>query len=148
MDYRTYNLDESLGYIMSRAARALLNRLNRNFVEAGHDVTAEQWRILVHLWHQDGQRQQQLADTICQDKTSTTRLINGLEKRNLVVRIPDTIDRRQKLIYLTPKGKELQKDLIRLAQKTLDEAQQGIEPAHIDICKNVLQRVYRNLSNS
>ena len=64
------------------------------------------------------------------------------------MRIPDTIDRRQKLIYLTPKGKVLQKDLIRLAQKTLDEAQQGIEPAHIDICKNVLQKVYRNLSNS
>ncbi|MBI1928890.1 MarR family transcriptional regulator, partial [Candidatus Poribacteria bacterium] len=93
MDYRTYNLDESLGYIVNRAARAVLNRLNRNFAEAGHDATAEQWRILVHLWHQDGQRQQQLADIICQDKTSITRLINGLEKRNLVVRIPDTIDR-------------------------------------------------------
>jgi len=143
-----YNLEGSLGYLVGRAQRALVNRLNRNFAEAGHDVTAEQWAMLLHLWQQDGQGQQQLADCACKDKTSVTRLIDGLEKRNLVLRVADQNDRRNNLIYLTNKGKTLQKELIALAQKTLAEAQQEISPTQLKICKNALRQVYQNLSET
>ncbi len=143
-----YNLEASLGYLVGRAQRALVNRLNRNFAEAGHDVTAEQWAMLLHLWQQDGQGQQQLADGACKDKTSVTRLIDGLEKRNLVLRVADQNDRRNNLIYLTNKGKALQKELIALAQKTVAEAQQEIKPEHLRICKNTLVKVYQNLSET
>ncbi len=78
---------------------------------------------------------------------SVTRLIDGLEKRNLVVRTPDKVDRRQKFIYLTNKGKEFQQELLHIVEKTLDEAQQNI-PAHdMAICKKVLCRVYENLTD-
>jgi DNA-binding MarR family transcriptional regulator len=146
MKLADYNLDESLGYLIGRTQRALVNRLNRNFAEAGHDVTAEQWAMLLHLWQQDGQGQQQLADCACKDKTSVTRLIDGLEKRNLVLRVADQNDRRNNLIYLTNKGKALQKELITLVQKTLTEAQQEIKPEHLRICKSTLVKVYQNLS--
>jgi len=143
-----YNLEASLGYLVGRAQRALVNRLNRNFAEAGHDVTAEQWAMLLHLWQQDGQGQQQLADCACKDKTGVTRLIDGLEKRNLVLRVADQNDRRNNLIYLTNKGKTLQKELIAVAQQTLAEAQQEISSAQLKSCKNVLRQIYQNLSET
>ena len=146
--YQDYNLEDSLGYLANRAARSLVNRLNHNFAEAGHDVTAEQWGLLLELWHQDGQCQQHLANNAGKDKTSIIRLIDGLEKRNLVVRIPCQIDRRHKLIYLTNRGKALQKELIPLVQKTLSEAQRDVAPKQMDNCKDVLQKIYRNLCNS
>jgi DNA-binding MarR family transcriptional regulator len=143
-----YDLEESLGYLASRAARALTNRLNRNFAAAGYDVTVEQWCILMQLWRQDGQRQQYLADNACKDKTSVTRLIDGLEKRNLVARVVDRVDRRQKFVYLTHRGRALQKELIPLVKKTLNEAQQGVDAKRIDDCKQTLREVYLNLAES
>jgi DNA-binding MarR family transcriptional regulator len=143
-----YNLEEPLGYLIGRAHRVLVNRLNRNFAEAGYDVTAEQWGMLRHLWEQDGQGQQQLAACACKDKTSITRLIDGLEKRHLVLRVADQNDRRNNLIYLTGKGKALQKALIVVVKKTLAESQQGLKPEHLKICKNTLRKVYQNLSEA
>lgn len=140
-----YKLENSLGYIMGRAARGLGARLNRNFAEAGYDVTCEQWGVLINLWRKNGQSQHELTATACKDKTSVTRLIDGLEKRNLVVRTPDKVDRRQKLIYLTNQGKKFQKELLHIVEKTLDEAQQNIPARDMETCKKVLTRVYENL---
>ncbi len=141
-----YHLEESLGYIVGRAGRAMANRLNHNFEKAGHNVTCEQWAVLMNLWQKNGQSQKDLAGVTCKDKTSITRLIDGLEKRNLVVRIPNSQDGRLKLIYLTNKGKELQQELLRVVQQMLKEAQQGIRIKDMTICKNVLRKVARNLS--
>lgn len=142
-----YKSENSLGYLVGRAGRSIGVRLNRNFTEAGYDVTCEQWVLLANLWRSNGQSQQELAGISCKDKTSVTRLIDGLEKRNLVVRTPDKVDRRQKLIYLTNKGKEFQQELLHIVEKTLNEAQHNISAHDMDICKKVLCRVYENLTD-
>jgi len=144
MSLQKYILEESLGYMMGRAARSIGTRLNRNFTEAGYDVTCEQWSVLVNLWQTNGQSQQDLAGTTCKDKTSMTRLIDNMEKHNLVVRIPSKTDRRQKLIYLTKKGRDLQEKLVKIVHKTLKDAQKGVSARDITRCKNVLARVYEN----
>ncbi len=122
--------------------------MNRSFAEAGHDVTSEQWRILGCLWRRDGQRQQDLANVVHKDKTSITRIIDGMEKRDLVVRIPDKLDRRQKLIYLTDKGKRLREALMQIVQRISFKAQQGINPEHLDVFRDVLTTIHGNLSES
>ena len=83
-----YNIEASLGSIVRRAERAMINRLNQKFNSSGYDITTEQYRVLVTLWNNDGQKQQELAEATYKNKTTLTRLINNLEKRNLVVRVP------------------------------------------------------------
>jgi len=146
MKNKDYKLEDSLGYVVGRAARSLGTRLNRNFADAGYDVTCEQWGVLVNLWNRNGQTQQELASMTCKDKTSMTRLIDGLEKRKIVVRTPDQVDRRQKHIYLTDKGKAFQQELLKIVQKTLAEAQSNINTKDMAVCKKVLGRVYENLT--
>ncbi len=145
MPQMKYNIEGSLGSIVRRAERALINKLNQYFKKNGYDVTTEQYRVLISLWNKDGQNQQELAEATFKNKTSITRLINGLEKKNLVVRIPDRTDHRNKLIYLTKKGKELPKVLAGLAKKTLKQAQAGIPEDEIETCKKVLCRVIQNI---
>ena len=144
---RAYKLEDSIGYIMGRAARSLGTRLNRNFTVSGYDVTCEQWAVLVNLWRRNGQSQQELAGVTCKDKTSMTRLIHGMEKRRLVVRTPDKLDRRQKFIFLTASGKKFQQELLLIVEKTLKEAQQSIREKDMMTCKKVLKQVYDNLSD-
>ena len=144
MPYHKYILEESLGYAMGRATRALGALVNRNFARAGYDVTCEQWSVLVNLGKKNGQSQQELASLICKDKTSVTRLIDNMEKHSLVVRIPDKTDRRQKLIYLTKKGRDLQEKLLVVIFNTQMEAQKSIKINEIEICKSVLNHIYEN----
>ena len=79
------------------------------------------------------------------DKTATTRWIDFLEAKDLVVRIPDKADRQQKLIYLTKKGREMVGELMQIVWKTEEDALRGIEPQKIAICKEVLKQVRGNL---
>lgn len=139
------NIEESLSYLINRVSRAFSFCLNRRFAAAGYDVTVEQWRVLVQLWREDGQCQKTLACAVCKDKTSLTRLIDGLEKRNLIVRVPHQLDRRLKLIYLTARGKELKSKLLDLALIAMKDAQQDIDEQDLVICKRVLESVYGNI---
>lgn len=141
-----YNIDESFGTIVHWAERALINRLNHNFRAGGMDITTEQWRLLANVWNLEGQNQQELAAVTRKDKTGITRIIKGLEKRDLVVRIPDRTDSRINLLYLTRKGRESIERLIRMASRTLEEAKANIPEDEIRICEKVLRRVTRNLS--
>ncbi|MCP4199702.1 MAG: MarR family transcriptional regulator [Proteobacteria bacterium] len=138
------DLDDSIGQLLGRTTRAMAAAMQSSFAKAGYDVTVEQWVILVNLWRLNGQFQKQLAENTYKDKASVTRLVNGLEKRNLVVRIPDEADQRHNRIYLTNKGKALQNELISLAKKTNTITSRGIEEQHLQIFKAVLIQLHAN----
>ena len=143
-----YNPNSSLGYYIDNAAKTLRARLNRKFLEAGHDVTAEQWKILAQLWQEDGLMQHELATRTAKNKVSTTLLIDGLEKRGLVTREQDENDRRVKRIHLTDQGISLQRELTEIGKENVAVAQEGISDAEIEACISVLQRVLNNARDS
>lgn len=138
-------LSEAVGYLVNRAALCMVNNLTRNFSQAGFDVTPEQWRVLLSLWERDGQNQQELCAATGKSKTSITRLIHGMERRNLVLRVPDRQDRRHNLVYLTNLGKSLEHQLREVTLLTRDQALNGIAPADLETCKRVLRQIIANL---
>lgn len=145
MSKQAYNFKESLGYLLGTASRALSLRLNKNLNENGGIVTFEQWVILVRLWEKDGLSQQEIANICGKDKTTITRLLDTLEKEEIIRREEDKNDRRNKLIFLTSAGKKLKNSLVPLALKTLDEAQEGINKKEMEICLKVLKQIKANL---
>ncbi len=135
----------SIGRIVSVAERALTRRLQKHFRDAGFSITVEQWRVLFYLWIEDGKSQKDLSNSVSRDKTSISRLINGLEKKDLVVRTNNRKDKRNNQIFLTPKGKSLKEKMMTFAQKTVKQAQNGITPEDIILCKKVLSKINSNL---
>ncbi len=138
---------ELYSFITGKASTAIARRLQKKFNTAELSLTIEQWSVLYHLWKKDGLSQQELCTMTFRDKPSITRLVDNLEKSQLVKRVASESDRRINCIYLTKQGMKLQEDTMRLAEDTLNEALQGISPEHIDLCKEILQRVYDNLQN-
>jgi MarR family transcriptional regulator, organic hydroperoxide resistance regulator len=53
-----------------------------------------------------------LAATLSCDASNVTGLVDRLESRGLVRRVPDTVDRRVKVLDLTPTGARLRAELI------------------------------------
>lgn len=146
MDYRKYILAESIGFQITDVARLVTNRLNTNFKEQGYPVTHEQWSIMIRLWEEDGLTQNKLSILTGKDQPSVSRLINNLEKNELVLRVVHPVDKRTNLIFLTPKGKKLQIGLIEQAQKTVDQISNGIDKEDLDKFLSVLAIIKENLS--
>jgi DNA-binding MarR family transcriptional regulator len=128
------------------ASTAVARRLQKNFRAAGLEITIEQWSVLYHLWKEDGLSQQELCNRTFRDKPSITRLIDNLEKQELVNRMPSSTDRRINLVALTDKAKEMQQLTIDLANQTMNEALIGVKKENIELVKQVFQRVYDNLT--
>ncbi len=145
MSNNQFRKGELYSFITGKASIAIARRLQKKFNTAGLNVTIEQWSVLYHLWKQDGISQQELCNATFRDKPSITRLVDNLEKLQLVKRVSSDADRRMNLIFLTRQAQKLQEQSMEIAEETLNEALEGVPPERIEICKEVLQIVYDNL---
>lgn len=138
---------DSLVFLTNRVGRLLSIEVRKQLEEDEDSqlVQTNHIGVLVDLWMQDGVRQQDLAVSTIKDKGTITRTLNFLEKENLVVRVTDRSDKRNKLIYLTHKGKELKHKLLPYAKEAISNAVSGITEAELKTCKDVLAKVYKNL---
>ena len=110
---RTFVIEESLGYLVNRAARAFASRLASEL--RPYDVGIGQWAVLMHLWSNDGMTQAQLARRIAIEQPTMVRTIDRMERDGLVTRSPDPSDRRAIRISLTERGSALRDELVPLA---------------------------------
>jgi DNA-binding MarR family transcriptional regulator len=110
------------------------------------DISFELLEILAYLYRKDGVNQQELADVMVKDKSSMTYLIDGLVKREMVVRTEDPNDRRSKLIYLTPKGKQLEKKLSPWVVEIYEKATTGLKASDIQQALLLVQKMNENLT--
>jgi DNA-binding MarR family transcriptional regulator len=100
------NIDVAFGYLILRSARLLRYNFTTSFKAAGFDLSPEQWVILNKLSKKDGVTQVALTDTVFNDKSNITRIIDSLEKKGYVVRRKDDTDRRAMNIFLTKLAEE------------------------------------------
>lgn len=146
MSNNHFKKGELYSFITGKASTAIARRLQKKFNASGVNLTIEQWSVLYHLWKEDGKSQQDLCNATFRDKPSITRLIDNLEKLNLVKRVSHEKDRRINKVYLTKQAQKLQEETMQLAEETLNEALEGVPADQIEMCKEVLQKVYDNLS--
>ncbi|MBR6285721.1 MAG: MarR family transcriptional regulator [Bacteroidaceae bacterium] len=141
-----FNFDIRLIFaILNGKVSAAINRkLNRNFRQNNIDITPEQWTVLIYLWEKDGVTQQELCNATYKDKPSMTRLIDNMERQDLVTRISSKSDRRINLIHLTKTGRELEEKSRYVANRTLKEALQGLSIDELNISQEVLRKVFTN----
>ena len=145
MPNNQFKKGELYSFITGKASTAIARRLQKKLNASGLNITIEQWSVLYQLWKQEGLSQQELCDATFRDKPSITRLVDNLEKLNLVKRVAAANDRRINLIYLTRQGIKIEKETMQFAEETLNEALSGVAAEQIDVCKQVLQVVYDNL---
>lgn len=100
-----FHLHNSFTFWIARLASVMREQFNQAL--ADHDVTWPQWMILNVLHHNLAVTPAQIADNIGVDRSAVTRLVDRLEKKNMVQRSFDGLDRRSIQILMTPNGKQL-----------------------------------------
>jgi DNA-binding MarR family transcriptional regulator len=147
MSDNQFKRGELYSFMTGKATTAIARRLQRNFKQAGLEITVEQWSVLYPLWKQDGLSQQDLCNATYRDKPGITRLVDKLEKQKLVKRMPSPTDRRINKVFLTDNGRVLESLTMQVAEQTMHEALEGVDPEQIEIARVMLQKVYDNLQS-
>lgn len=96
-------------------------------VSAG-ELTLAQWRALVVLGRSDAMRVGEVSQSIGMSLPSTSRLIQRLERRELVTTERDESDRRATLVRLTAKGREVRQAVVACRREIMEAALQRHAP--------------------
>ena len=123
----------------------LSNTLAARFQAAGIDMTAEQWGAVIVLLNGGPMTQGRIGEELCLEKSSVSRLLDGLERRDWIVRTRDPEDSRQKLVSPTPKVRETADRCAIIAEKILKEAQHGMDEDEQLLCRSFLSNIIANL---
>jgi DNA-binding MarR family transcriptional regulator len=108
-------LHNSYTFWISRLAALMQEEFNRRL--QSEDVTWPQWMVLNVLSQQIATTPAAIADNIGVDRSAVTRLLDRLEKKDLIVREHDKLDRRSVNIHLTDHGRHLMGRLNELARE-------------------------------
>jgi len=97
--------DRSLPMALLRAREAVMKKFNPSLRE--NDMSSQQWRVIRALNEEDGLDISELAERCYLLMPSLSRIIQNLEKRDLVSRAQSKSDNRRSVISLTDSGRDL-----------------------------------------
>ena len=138
-------LKKNIGFLVNRTGMKMRLKIQRLFAEEGYPITTEHWGILQCLYKNDGLSQVELSDILEKDKPNITRILDVMEKNDLVVRESDPTDRRKFLIFLTKKSKHMEMDLFRMSNRCKKQMVTGIAKSELESFITTLNKINKNI---
>ena len=112
-----------IGQLLWAPYRAHLIRLHEALASAGYpDIQPAHGNNLFRHLRREGSRITEIAEQAQLTKQYIGHLVDYLEERGYVERVPDPFDSRAKLVRLTAKGREVE----RVAEETLQRLEEEL----------------------
>ena len=137
-----FDLDDCVAFITSKSAKIMMEAFNKRLVPLG--VTRVQWIALYYLGKCDGMHQKELGEKIDIKEATVARLIDRMERDNLVMRQKDLKDRRITNVMLTDKGKRLRRELLPEGVEMSQIFAEGLSDEEIRIFNKVMDKMVEN----
>lgn len=131
---------------IGRTMKMIDGYVNARLSEKGVPLTRQQIVLMKTLYNEGPQPQNNLACLTERDKTSLTRLVNGMEKKNLVARITSSEDKRVNLIHLTKNGEKVLNETAPVLLSIAQELQSNIAADDREIVIRALERIQENIN--
>ncbi len=100
------DFENSIGPWLGKTVKILEYYLQERFNKHELDLTKEQMIVLKRLHDKDGLSQNELAFLTLRNKSSLTRLLSKMEKKNYILRKQCKEDKRINHVYITEYGEE------------------------------------------
>ncbi len=140
-----FQLDQAIGMHVNRTAFLMTEEIAMRFTSQGYPLSAQDFGILFRLSQQGPMTQVEIAALMMRDKTTITRRIDGLVKKQLVERSPDPDDRRCFRIGLTSQGTRALEVLIPQVSDFQRELLSGISDADKSATIKTLKHISEQL---
>ncbi|MFD0590945.1 MarR family winged helix-turn-helix transcriptional regulator [Paenibacillus sp. GCM10027627] len=125
--------------IMRKELDVRLNRFN---------LTTSQFEVMGYLYKSDGMEQQKLQHNSGVTSATLTGILDKLEVRTYISRIPSESDGRANRVVLTAEGRDIFVQLIDLIHDFENEMLRGFSQPERDLLGQWLQRVAKNLGDT
>lgn len=132
-------VDDYLAALLAQASLLISTEFHRVVQANGFSVS--EWRILGTLTGSEGMSIGGLAQVSVTKQPTVTRLLDRMELKGYVERVPHETDRRITLVRITPKGQKIVANLIEQAKT---HEQRVLEPFGLkraDELKTTLRRI-------
>lgn len=130
-------------YLMVRVTKAHRRLVSAALVEMNLHIGQE--RLLMELWRENGVTQTELAERLCIEPPTLTKMLSRLEKTELLEKRRDTVDKRICRIFLTPKGYSLQQPITDLWLDLEETILANLSPEERLHYRRLLMQIYDNL---
>lgn len=144
-DIQNLSLYDNIGFLIGKTAQIKDRLIDKYLVDAGEDITSTQVKVLGHLYFVNTNRPSEIGSYLGIDNSAITRMVDRLEKKMLIKRIPDPNDRRSILIELTERGKDVTKRIIPLGLSAIEELTRNLTPEETQQFKHCLMKILDDL---
>ncbi|WP_145325989.1 MarR family winged helix-turn-helix transcriptional regulator [Paenibacillus xylanexedens] len=123
------------------------SQMRRNYSESLRELNlyVGQDNLLYRLWLGDGVTQMQLSEHMKCEPPTVTNMVKSLEQNGFIYRKRDVQDARIMRIFLTDKGKELEKPVECKWKEQQEKLLQSISSEDRLILRQLMQQMERNI---
>lgn len=137
-----FKLDTWVSYVAANYMKQITDVFGRKLEKKG--VTRIQWIALYYIGKNGTLNQNELASYMDIKGSTVARLIDRMERDELVCRVKDENDRRATILSLTEKGEKYREELLPEGQIFSDEVMSGISVEELEIFNSVMNRMLEN----
>lgn len=123
---------------------AMHRTFQAHFVRFG--VTADQFVVLSLLAAEDGMIQRELVRRTCSDANTVAAILRLLERDELIRRVRQESDGRARCVFLTDRGRKLQRRLVRSSDRLHQELQAAISADDLPVLLRSLEQIATTMS--
>ena len=109
------------------------------------NVTLSDFAFLNILYHENNLTQDDLAKKVQYNNATVTRSLKRLEKRGFIKRKQNINDKREKIVQLTPFGREVTHDVIHKLEEYDSYTLRDFDEEEIENCKTFLKKYLKKL---
>lgn len=136
--------EKKLGFLIGNLFYAYTNYLNNSLKEM--DITISQARVLLVLAKNDGVSIDFLSSETKIGKSSITKSVKILERKQYLTKDIDPKDNRRKIVRITSKGKEIQKQAVKVNDEIEEKLNVEFGKKEIESLKNELEELIKLIS--
>jgi DNA-binding MarR family transcriptional regulator len=128
-----------LGYLLKHAFLQLEDLHTEHMAPCA--VNVRELAVLLLLDDCGPESQQQAAGRLGVDRTTMVGLLDGLERKALLVRQPDPADRRRNVVVLTDAGRRALRDATAASDEAERQLLADLSPPEADQLRALLERI-------
>lgn len=133
---------ESLGWLIAIISADMEKLLDAQLKEIGLSINL--WPTLFALWEKDGLTQSELAAKCNTAHYTTTRVLNHLEKMELVKRKHHPASKRTRIVHLTKKAQNIRQQALSKARKCNAEVLSELTILEAEVLHSILVKIVTN----
>ena len=135
----SYRLEHQVGYWLRRAYQRHMAIFAG--IMSDLDLTSMQFAALVKLHELKAVSQTELGRLTGMDRATISGVVARLKRRNLVLYKPDPLDKRSRIIALTPAGETLLHEAMHRIGRVTEQTLEPIGAADRDSLREILQKM-------